>query len=206
MLKGIKAKLQARFFCHSRDAADIAISKMNDLPVTWAAELCMVDKVQLCDQKTNYTLKKQWKTIYDKEALWGVEPEKAAKRYLEALYWTFAYYKGEKIDTYWYYPWHLPPRMETIVKELESEQSIYIPTQVRPTIKPLEQLAMVLPLSSFHLLPSEYKELETLHPHAWPTKWGTYSFGRRFLWECEPLIPLIKPDQIRKWIETLYED
>jgi len=205
ILKGIKAKLQARFFCHSRDAADIAISKMNDLPVTWAAERCMVDTEKNREGKTQFVLKKNWKAMYDKESLWDVEPEKAAKRYLEALHWTFAYYKGEKIDTYWYYPWHLPPRMETIVKELESSRPIVVPNQERPLVQPLEQLAMVLPLSSFHLLPPEYKELERLHPHAWPTKWDTYSFGRRFLWECEPLIPLIKPDQMKQWMESLFD-
>jgi 5'-3' exonuclease len=72
-------------------------------------------------------------------------------------------------------------------------------------LTPLEQLAAVLPQSSFHLLPPELQTLDAVYPHAWPTDWGMYSFGRRFMWECEPLIPLVQPAQIKTWIETMYE-
>ena len=205
ILKGIKAKLTSRSFCQSRDLADIAVSKLNDLPIVWAKELCLVDKIEQEDAKPRYELKPNWQNIYDKEALWGADPEKAAKVYLEALTWTFAYYCGEKVDTYWFYPWPLPPRSETILKVIESSNSIQPPLTKREPIKPLEQLAMVLPQSSFTLLPPEYLALITNNPYAWPTAWASYSLGRRFLWECEPLIPLIRPDQIKQWIETLYE-
>jgi 5'-3' exonuclease len=79
------------------------------------------------------------------------------------------------------------------------------PLSAMPPLKPQAQLAMVLPQSSFHLLPPEYTKLPTSHPHAWPVAWGVYSFGRRFLWECEPLIPLIQVKQIQTWIEELYD-
>lgn len=205
ILKGIRSKLNARTFCSSRDGGDIAVSKMNDLPVQWAKELCLVDKIEQGEGKPQYTFKQGWQAIYDKEALWGADPRKAATIYLEALAWTFAYYTGEQVDTHWFYPWPLPPRAETIVNLLESGHRVEIPATKQSLIKPLEQLAMVLPQSSFNLLPPEYKELESTHPYAWPTSWPSYSFGRRFLWECEPLIPLIKPSQIKKWIETLYD-
>lgn len=205
MLKGIKGKLNARPFCHSRDLADIAVSQMNDLPVKWAAELCMVDVMPSTDneRKQQYQLKSNWSEIYDKEALWGANPSKVANTYLEALEWTFAYYRGETIDTWWFYPWPLPPRAESVLQQLD--KPIKIPNTLREPIKPLEQLAMVLPMSSFTLLPQEYKDLGVMYPHAWPVSWPMYSFGRRFLWECEPLIPLIQPKQIKQWIETLYE-
>jgi len=204
ILKGIKSKLNARSFCSSRDGGDIAVAKMNDLPVKWAKELCLVETIEQDDAKPQYTLKANWQEIYDREALWGQDPEKVAKIYLEALSWTFAYYTGQQVDTHWFYPWPLPPRSETINKLLETE-NLSIPLTNQEPIKPLEQLAMVLPQSSFHLLPSEYANLIANHPYAWPTKWPSYSFGRRFLWECEPLIPLIKPLQMKKWIETLYD-
>jgi 5'-3' exonuclease len=79
------------------------------------------------------------------------------------------------------------------------------PATKRRAIKPQEQLAMVLPATSYDLLPREYTRLVYDHPHAFPTDWGYYSFGRRFMWECEPLIPLIYPAQIVTWIEDLYE-
>ena len=207
MIKGIRSKLNARQFCPSKDLADIAIAKMNDQPVAWAEELCMVHTIQQEDGgKRNFQLTHDWQSTYDKKALWGKEPEQAAKIYLEALAWTFAYYRGEKVDTHWLYPWPLPPRTETVLHVLERDAAMaQVPNSNRDPIKPLEQLAMVLPQSSFHLLPQEYAQLISDHPYAWPTAWPVYSFGRRFLWECEPLIPLIKPNQIKQWIETLYE-
>ena len=208
LLKNVKSKLKARIgYTNSRNAEDIALAKMNDIPVEWAAEMCLVDTIQIEGyESSQLALKPNWKEIYDKEALWGACPEIAAKSYLEALSWTFAYYSGKPIDNYWYYPWLLPPRAETVVKVLQKNLPIEIPNTIRPPITPLQQLAMVLPMRSFTLLPSEYKKLEKNHPYAWPVVWNSYSFGRRFLWECEPLIPLIQPQQIKKWIEELYEE
>ena len=65
---------------------------------------------------------------------------------------------------------------------------------------------MVLPESSFGLLPAEYKRLLSLFPVYWPTAWGTYSFGRRFMWECEPLIPLIQPSEIKGMIDVALDE
>ena len=203
ILKGIKSKLFARSFCASKDLADIAVSKLNDLPLTWAKETCLVQSHS--PEAKQCSLRADWQTIYDKEALWGADPVEAAKVYLEALAWTFAYYRGESVDMHWYYPWPLPPRTETIVQVLMSAYSIQTPNTLRDPIRPLEQLAMVLPQTSFALLPQEYGQLPIQHPYAWPHQWATYSLGRRFLWECEPLIPLIQPSQIKQWIETLYE-
>ena len=195
LLKGVKNKLTARPFCASRDAGDMAVSAMNDRPIGWAAEACLLEKMEL---------RSDWAAIYDKEALWSANTEEVTNVYLQALAWTFAYYRGESVDMYWYYPWPLPPRAETILKRLESHD-LETPNAQQEPIKPLEQLAMVLPESSFDLLPQEYRQLPVQHPHAWPRTWTVYSLGRRFLWECEPCIPLIQPKQIKQWIETLYE-
>jgi 5'-3' exonuclease len=72
-------------------------------------------------------------------------------------------------------------------------------------LTPIEQLAMVLPESSIYLLPTELHALPRLYPYAWPCDWSYYSFGRRFMWECEPLIPLIQPTQIKQWVEDALE-
>ena len=207
MLKGIRQKLGARTgFTHSRNPEDIALAKFNDTPVEWAAEACMVDKKQIEGvENPQMILKPTWKEIYDTEALWNADKEKVAKSYIDSLLWTFAYYSGEQVDMYWYYPWLLPPRAESILDYLNTKPQFAIPNTPRTPITPTEQLAMVLPLSSFSLLPPEFINLEKNHPYAWPTSWANFSFGRRFLWECEPLIPLIQPNQIKQWIEILYE-
>jgi 5'-3' exonuclease len=175
----------------SKSPEDQALARYNDAPVTWAADRVLLEHGERAQ------LKKGWQQIYDKEALLGPQ---APHMYLQSLAWTLAYYSGQAVDMEWYYPWFLPPRMESIVALLEIQTRLEVPNTGRPVLKPLEQLAMVLPQSSFSLLPLEYRTLDTRYPHAWPLAWKTYSFGRRFLWECEPLIPLVQPDQIREWI------
>ena len=191
----IRKKLEARIGATpSKNPEDQALARYNDAPVAWA-----VDRV-LLEYGEKAQLKKGWRQIYDKEALLGPQ---APHMYLQSLAWTLAYYSGQAVDMEWYYPWFLPPRMESIVELLEIQMRLDVPNTARPVLKPLEQLAMVLPQSSFSLLPAEYRTLDARYPHAWPLAWKTYSFGRRFLWECEPLIPLVQPDQIRKWIAII---
>lgn len=207
MLKGIKKKLDARIGGGgAKSAEEHAIRSLNDTPVQWAVERVMVQSVHIPGlERPKLQMLPSWKSIYDKEALWNADPVVASRSYLEALSWTLAYYSGSAIDTHWYYPWLLPPRFETLVSLLETDANISTPNTARAPLQPLEQLAMVLPQSSFHLLPTEYSALPRTYPFAWPIAWPSYSFGRRFLWECEPLIPLIQPGQIKHWIECLYE-
>jgi 5'-3' exonuclease len=143
--------------------------------------------------------------MYDKEALFGVDPAIASYMYLDSLSWTLAYYAGDLIDLHFYYPWFLPPRMETIHAHLKEKTELVAPATKRVPLKPIEQLAMVLPQTSFHLLPPEYQKLPKMYPHAFPVSWPLFSLGRRILWETEPCIPLIQPSQISTWIETMYE-
>jgi 5'-3' exonuclease len=177
ILKNVRKKLEAK---NSKD--------INDAPVE-------ADRVLL---DTTKQLKSGWRQIYDKEAMLD---SSASHKYLQSLAWTLAYYSGQSVDMEWYYPWFLPPRMESILEVLRTQEKLDVPNTVRPILKPLEQLAIVLPQSSFSLLPVEYRNLDKAHPYAWPTAWKTYSFGRRYLWECEPLIPIVQPEQIRTWIK-----
>ncbi len=207
ILRNVKKKLEARpGSTPSKSPEDRALALFNDLPVTWAAESVLVDSVAVAGyEHPQRVLKRNWTAIYDREALGCASPVHAAEVYLQTLAWTLAYYSGAHIDMHAYYPWLLPPRHATILKALEGKTALTTPEKPRIPLKPLEQLAMVLPESSFHLLPSEYRRLLSAFPVYWPTAWGTYSFGRRFLWECEPLIPLVPPSEIRTMVETVLE-
>ncbi len=202
-VRNIKKKLDSHIgTTAAKSAEERALALYNDLPVTWAAENVLIDRVKIAGlDAPQVVLKSNWEAIYDKEALMGVVPANAAKEYLHALSWTLSYYSGATVDNYWYYPWHLPPRHKSILEALMTLKSLPIPNTPRVPLKPLEQLSMVLPESSFSLLPSEYKQLLKANPVYWPEKWGLFSFGRRFLWECEPLIPLIPPSEIGKMVE-----
>ena len=65
-------------------------------------------------------------------------------------------------------------------------------------LQPKEQLALVLPLSSWNLLlKTEFRDLPAAAPQYWPNKFGYETFGKRFGWECEPMIPMLSPACMR---------
>ena len=180
------------------------MARYNDLPVQWAAEKPLIRKIMVEGREKPITmLVDQWRDVYDQKAFFGTDPAVVTKYYLESLAWTLAYYSGASVDMHWYFTWSLPPRFETIATALESVTTLTIPNTPRSPLEPLEQLAMVLPQSSFHLLPPEYSQLLKQFPQYWPVGWESYSFGRRFLWECEPMIPLVPPERIRPMIEQI---
>lgn len=202
MLSGCRKKLESRIGATSAKDADVlALARYNDQPVMWAAEKILIEQYRDTSfEKPQWRLRTNWAVQYDRCALLGADPSESAEVYLESLTWTLAYYSGAVVDNEWYYPWPLPPRAATIAALLESKIGVLpIPNTPRQPLKPLEQLTMVLPQSSFHLLPSEYSIIPTMYPYAWPDHWDLFSLGRRFLWECEPMVPLILPDQIRRW-------
>lgn len=198
--KSVKKKLESRVGMTRGGGGpeEIALAEYNDQPVKWAVDACLLK---------DGNLRADWTAVYDRMALEGAEPTEAAKCYLDALAWTLSYYAGEAVDLWWYYPWFHPPRAASIktVLESQSESLLTPPSSRREPLAPTEQLAMVLPTRSFHLLPPECAKLPAAYPHAWPAAWGLHSFGRRFLWECEPLIPLIQPAQMKRWLEDVYE-
>jgi 5'-3' exonuclease len=176
-----------------------ALARYQDQPLEWRVEEALVT-----GGKDKLRLRPGWAERYDEMAL-GSTKTAAPSVYCEALGWTLAYYAGASVDSEWYYPWPLPPRFASLQSHLASLSVIPVPDAARPALTPKEQLAMVLPASSYHLLPPEYKALCARNPWAFPVAWPVHSLGRRFLWECEPVIPLVSPTQIRRWIEEMEE-
>lgn len=204
MLESIKKKFTTRVGATpSRDPVEQAMARYNDTPVEWRAERDMVyyKRVPGLDAPQLH-LKPNWRDVYETQALGRADPLQVTKTYLESLSWTLAYYAGTPVDTHWYYPWFLPPLTGRIVDYLKTNPMPSAPSTKQPPLTPTEQLAMVLPETSFHLLSAELQTLPRQHPWAWPVDWPYYSYGRRFMWECEPLIPLIQPGQIKQWVEA----
>lgn len=205
ILEGIKKKFNARIgSTPSREPADQALARYNDSPVEWKAEKDMVYRARPPPgaAEPQLQLKPNWRQVYETQALWGADPSQVAKTYLESLSWTLAYYSGAPIDMHWYYTWLLPPLTQRVLEYLATNPIPPAPATKQSQLTPTEQLAMVLPETSFHLLPKELQTIPKLYPHAFPCDWAYYSFGRRFMWECEPLIPLIQPKQIKQWVEV----
>lgn len=212
MIRGIRRKLDTRIGSSAgsiQDPQAKAVALLNDKPIEWAAEKVLVEQktIEGCE-KPRWMFRPDWKSLYYQHGLWSSLPSDIVNVYCSTLVWALQYYIGLPVDMTWYYPWYLPPLFEDIAHELELQTSISPPCSSlhNPPLKPIEQLAMVLPQSSFHLLPPELQRLPTNHIYAWPQSWGYFSLGRRFLWECEPQIPLIQPSQIRIWIEECLEN
>jgi len=71
-------------------------------------------------------------------------------------------------------------------------------------IHPVEQLALVLPLESWDLIPPcKEKQLPLIAPQLYPTQFSFDSVGKRFFWECESMIPIPSIMEIKKMIREL---
>jgi len=202
ILKSVKRKLETRVgSTGSKDPVEQAMARFNDTPVLWAAERPLVEYVKMEGmEKPQMRLRPTWEKTYDELAYH--EALQATELYVQSFLWTLKYYAGEPIDTWFYYPFHLPPRAKTVLDYLRTHDLVAPQTQ-RPALEAKTQLAMVLPKTSYHLLPKNYINMIEKYPYAFPVAWGTYSFGRRFMWECEPLIPLVQPAQMKSWIAEL---
>ena len=61
-------------------------------------------------------------------------------------------------------------------------------------------LLAVLPAESVaRLLPPSAQRLMAQAPWYWPTGWSLFDVGRRQIWECEPVIPMIPESLLRSW-------
>lgn len=134
---------------------------------------------------------------------------KICKEYLYGIQWIWAYYTGDwdKICFNWFYPYNLPPLWSWLYNCMtdgdglcEFPDSVHIRAV---DISPVEQLALVLPIESWNLLPnSAEREFPYLAPQYFPSKFGFESVGKRYFWECESLIPLpsvLELKQIISW-------
>ena len=179
---------------HSRNLLE------KELPVgdnNWPL-LQMAEEVIL-DPANPRQLARNWQTQYQFHFFpgWRTKPcrDKMIADYLQGMQWIWAYYTG-KMDNVcfnWYYPHSLPPLWEWIydylsIKGMPAFEKIEIRAE---DIQPVEQLALVLPLESWHLIPAcKAKNFPTLAPQYFPASFHFESVGKRFFWECEALIPM----------------
>jgi 5'-3' exonuclease len=119
------------------------------------------------------------------------------KEYLYGIQWIWAYYIGDTVNVCfnWHYPFSLPPLWQWITEYLKTSGSMTkfpdIVSVRANDIRPIEQLAIVLPLESWNLIPKgPERKLPQLAPQFYPDSFTFDSVGKRFFWECESMIPL----------------
>lgn len=129
--------------------------------------------------------------------------------YLYGIQWIWAYYTGRQSDVCynWFYPFSVPALWQWVRDYLIEDQLPEFPKQVKvrgEEIKPVEQLALVLPLESWSLIPNcPEKQLPRLAPQYYPEKFTFDSVGKRFFWECETSIPLPSILEIKEIIKQI---
>ena len=172
-----------------------ALAAFNSLPLTWKVER---EIVQRSDKGWHF--KDEWNHLYYKTFLWGATADTVVKQWYTGIQWILDYYTGNKaIDMYWYYPWYLPPLFRDISKVPFVRPSC---STVANHISPTAQLVMVLPIESYKLLPTWTKRLALDHPEFFPSTWNFFSCGRRQLWECEPMIPMLPYSIVEKYVKA----
>jgi 5'-3' exonuclease len=145
------------------------------------------------------SLKPQWCELYNKLALGDSSIEQRKQRaadFWTGWCWILDYYQGRRVDLEWVYPVGYPPTW----RDLVSYFALPEPDSWKETIplQPKEQLALVLPMSSWNLmLKTPFRNLPTAIPQFWPQGFALETFAKRFGWECEPMIPMLTPERLR---------
>ena len=192
LLHSLKRKLQMR----GRPGPE---NVLENRPLEWAVERSIVQV-----STNQWSLLSTWKEHYTREWLLCDDADHPSKLYLEGLQWTLDYYTGQKsINTRWYFPFYVPPLWTQLASYTAKCDKLPLsaPPDIRLTpIEPQEQLAMVLPLESWHLLekaPLHLRTLPSRKPYYWPSRFDFFSAGRLWMWECEPLVPILRVDELR---------
>ena len=143
-----------------------------------------------------------WRQTY-RRSLQGFEGVDGFRTYLQGLGWIWDYYRGVPVCYNWYYPWTVPPLWSDLCKGLTENPGYVtaVPVTVGAAdILTAEQLCLVLPPSSWNLIPSvasKQRRFMSVAPWYFPSEFEFCSIGRRFFWECEPKIPIPSIQEVK---------
>lgn len=148
------------------------------------------------------TLKSDWQKIYLERFFGkGTLVEDICSTYLYGINWIWNYYMGKSVCYNWQNPWHLAPLWKWLAKSKMPELAGIL--ALPGDILPVEQLALVLPPHSWHLIRSaREKKLIELAPWLYPTYYTYNSIGKRFFWECEAEIPIPSILEVKSILDT----
>lgn len=173
----------------------------NNWPLAHIEEAVLIEDRQMCSE---------WQYKYITHFFPGFEYSKndiarICNEYLYGIQWIWAYYTGDldSVCFNWFYPFNLPPLWEdlkAVIEIPEFPKKVYLKAS---DIRPVEQLALVLPLESWSLIPTgPEKLLPELAPQFFPSSFGFESVGKRYFWECESMIPLPSILEVKKLLAT----
>ena len=189
---------------NAQHITDLLLMGQNNWPLAHVEEASLMQGTQLSPRWQMTYMTQFLKGSYKKQ-----EMDNICKEYLYGIQWIWSYYLGKYDDVCfdWFYPHSLPPLWGWINDTMKAEQMPEFPKKVYVSakdIRPVEQLALVLPLSSWQLIPScKEKQLPLAAPHLFPTTFTFESVGKRYFWECEACIPIPTIRDIKQLIQKL---
>ena len=166
---------------------------VENLPIEWKAESCMWSFAG--------GLIPGWRETYRQAWLKEATEEQVGAQYELGLQWILDYYLGKPVSYSWYFPWSVPPLWAVLVGQFSTGPKGFAAPEPSSPVAPQEQLAMVLPMESWWLVRNpKLRGLPLKAPVFWPTSFGFFSAGRRWLWECEPEIPVLGVERLRELV------
>ncbi|MFS7924856.1 putative 5-3 exonuclease, 5'-3' exoribonuclease, xrn1, helical domain-containing protein [Helianthus anomalus] len=128
------------------------------------------------------------------------------EKYTQGLCWVLLYYFSDVPSWTWYYPYHYGP-FASDFKGLSSNKVIF--TKGLP-FKPFDQLMAVLPPTSAHALPAQYRLLMTGEESSildyYPSDFDTDTDGKRFIWQGICKLPFIDEDRLLSATKKIEKD
>ena len=176
----------------------------NNWPMAHVEEAVLMEGPQLSPTWQEKYMFHFFNGYYKKEKADAISQE-----YLYGIQWIWSYYLGKYDDICfdWFYSYSVPPLWKWMTDYMRREHLPLFPGTVHiksTDIRPVEQLALVLPLSSWHLIPScKEKQLPLIAPHLYPSSFTFDSVGKRFFWECESVIPIPTVREIKSLLRKL---
>jgi len=138
----------------------------------------------------------------------------ACQEYMKGLQFVCDYYWKQTPCLHWHYPYFYAPTLldmcnfTAFFDKSEIEMSSKHNTSFVDMLKNNKylQLMCVLPPQSLHLIPEKkcrdlVEKIEYGCVHFYPERFRLSTFLKDFLWECNPIIPMIKINYVQKQLE-----
>ena len=148
-----------------------------------------------------------WQERYYSE-LFGIEINDERRtqiciNYLEGLEWNFKYYTQDCPDWKWRYKYKYPPLLEDLIKYVPYFDTEFIEFKKENPVKPLVQLAYVLPRNSLDLLPKNiYESLIINHESWYRLDYEIIWAYCKYFWESHIVLPDINIDTLDRLITS----
>ena len=162
-------------------------------------ELCSLGYINISEEG--------WQERYYSE-LFGIEINDERRtqiciNYLEGLEWNFKYYTQDCPDWKWRYKYKYPPLLEDLIKYVPYFDTEFIEFKKENPVKPLVQLAYVLPRNSLDLLPKNiYESLIINHESWYRLDYEIIWAYCKYFWESHIVLPDINIDTLDRLITS----